>query len=144
MRFPRSARILQGRLDAAPFATVLFLLVILLALGSLVYTPGIRLSPPMAEDLSGTDEPTLSVALDANGSLYFDNQWIDESKLTNELRKAVSASPEPLTLLVHADKRATYDMLLHLAILARQVGITNSRLAALPGPFTGPSARSAP
>jgi biopolymer transport protein ExbD len=144
MRFPRNARILQGRLDAAPFATVLFLLVILLGLGSLVYTPGIRLSPPMAEELSGTDQPTLSVALDANGSLYFDNQWVEESKLTDELRKAVAASPGPLTLLVHADKRATYDMLLHLSMLARQAGITNSMLAALPGPFAGPPARSVP
>jgi hypothetical protein len=40
MKFPRNARIFRGQLDAAPFAAVLFLLVIFLMLGSLVYTTG--------------------------------------------------------------------------------------------------------
>jgi biopolymer transport protein ExbD len=142
MKFPRNARIMQGRLDAAPFATVLFLLVIFMMLGALVYTPGVRLQLPSAEDLPGIDQPTISVAIDANGAYYYQNRLFEAGQLTNELRKAVASSSEPLVLLVHADKRVSYDMLLHLSMLARQSGITNALLAALPRPYAGPPART--
>jgi biopolymer transport protein ExbD len=155
MKFPRNARILQGRLDAAPFVAVFFLLAIFLMLGSQVYTPGVKrgslvyipgvkLELPAADDLPGTDRPTISVAIDANGSFYFENQWIEERQLTNRLQKAVASASEPLTLVVHADKKINYEMMLHLVTLARQSGITNALLAALPRPFAGPPARSAP
>jgi biopolymer transport protein ExbD len=145
MRFPRNARIFQARLDAAPFAAVFFLLVIFLMLGYQVYTPrGVPLDLPAADDLPGADHPTISVAIDANGVFYFENLLIEERQLTNELRRAAANSPEPLTLVVHADKRVSYDMLLHLSVLARQSGITNALIAALPPPFAGPPARHAP
>ena len=41
MRFPRHAKIFRGQLDPAPVAGVLFLLVIFVLLGSLLYTPGV-------------------------------------------------------------------------------------------------------
>ena len=56
MKFPRNAYIFRGHLDAAPFASVFLLLVIFLMAGSLVYTPGVRLQLPVADDLSGTDK----------------------------------------------------------------------------------------
>ncbi len=80
VKLPRNARIFRGRLDAAPFATVLFLLLLFMMLLSLVYTPGIRvpLDLPTAADLPGTDKLTLAVAIDANGQIYFENQPIEE------------------------------------------------------------------
>ena len=80
MKLPRNARIFRGRLDAAPFATVLFLLLLFVMLTSLVYTPGIRvpLDLPTAGDLPGTDKLTIAVAIDASGHLYFENEPIEE------------------------------------------------------------------
>ena len=72
MKFARHARLLRSQLDAAPFAAVFFLLVIFMMLGSLIYTPGARLELqiPQGKDLPGTDKPTVSVAIDADGRLY--------------------------------------------------------------------------
>ena len=71
MKFPRNARIFKGQLDAAPFVTVLFLLVLFLMLGTRVYTPGVRLELPGTDKpLPGTDSPTVAVAIDASGQLY--------------------------------------------------------------------------
>jgi biopolymer transport protein ExbD len=139
MKFPRNARIFRGHLDAAPFATVFFLLVIFLMLGSLVYTPGVHLNLPMADDLPGTDKPTVTVAVDANGRYYFENETIEEKPLRNRLRLATQASPEPLTLVIQADRAATHEMVVHLALLGREAGITNGILAALPRPLASPS-----
>jgi biopolymer transport protein ExbD len=138
MKFPRHSRLLRGPFDMAPFAAVLFLLVIFLMLGALLPTPGLPLRLPVANGLPGTDRPTVAVALDAGGRLYFANQIVTEDKLKSALRAAVKKSREPLTLVIHADKAVTYDQLIHLILLARDVHIQNTLLATLPGVVTAP------
>ena len=137
MRFPRNARILRSQLDAAPFAAVFFLLVMFMMLGSLIYTPGARveLQLPRADGLVGTDKPTVSVAIDADGRLYYENQWIEEKALGVRLKEVASKSPEPLTLVVQADKSVTHDRLMRLTLLARDAGFREALLATLPGPL---------
>jgi biopolymer transport protein ExbD len=132
MKFPRNARIFKGQLDAAPFATVFFLLAIFLFLTSMVYTPGVRLDLPPADDLPGTDKPSIAVAIDTNGRLYFENQIVEESELKGKLIRAVTNSPEPLTLVVQAHKNVTYERLISLTLLARDAGISSAWLATLP------------
>ncbi len=134
MKFPRNARIFRGQLDAAPFAAVFFLLVLFLMLASLMYTPGVRLQLPLADDLPGTDKPTVRVALDPGGRYYFENQQVQEQQLANLLRQAVKVSGQPLTLVVYADRAVSYDKLIRLTMLARSTGITNALLATLPRP----------
>ncbi len=135
MRFPRNARIFRGQLDAAPFAAVFFLLVIFVMLSSLMYTPGVRLELPVADDLPGTDKPTVSVAIDSSGRWYFENERIDEARLRTRLAQVVQNSATPPTLIVQADKAATTEMVVRLTMLARSAGITNGLLATLPRPL---------
>lgn len=135
MKFPRNARIFRGQLDAAPFAAVLFLLVLFLMLGSRVYTPGVRLQLPVADNLPGTDKPTVAVALDGQGRAYFENQVIDQKQLAVRLRQLAKDSAQPLTLLVQADKSVTYEQLMRLTLLARDAGIMEAWLATLPRPL---------
>jgi biopolymer transport protein ExbD len=136
MKFPRNARILRSQLDAAPFAAVFFLLVMFMMLGSLVYTPGARLELqlPAANGLPGTDKPSVSVAIDADGRLYYENQWIDENLLRQRLRDKARGISEPLTLVVQADKTVSYERLMRLTLLARDAGIPEALLATLPSP----------
>ena len=136
MKFPRNARLLRSQLDVAPFASVFFLLVIFMMLGSLIYTPGARvaLQLPRANGLAGTDKPTVSVAIDADGRLYYQNQWIEEKALHGRLEEVARKSSEPLTLVVYADKSVSYDRWLRLTLLARDAGIPETLLATLPGP----------
>jgi biopolymer transport protein ExbD len=132
MKFPRNARIFRGQLDAAPFVAVFFLLVMFLMLGSLMYTPGVKLDLPLAEDLPSTDKPTISVAIDSGGRYYFDNQLVQEKQLSTSLTQAVLASAQPLTLVMYADRAVSTEMLINLSMLARSAGITNGLLATLP------------
>ncbi len=135
MKFPRNARIFRGELDAAPFATVFFLLVLLVMLSSMVYTPGVRLELPTANDLPGLDKPTIKVAIDRNGRFYLENQVLDEQELRDRLQQAVQASAQPLTLVIYADKAATREMFMRLTLLARDAGITQGLEATLPRPL---------
>lgn len=134
MKFPRNARIFRGQLDAAPFASVFFLLVLFLMLATLMYTPGVKLQLPLADDLPGTDARTVSVAVVPGGHYYLENQLVEEPQLANLLRQAVKASAQPLTLVVYADRAVSYDRLIRLTMLARSAGVTNAQLATLPRP----------
>jgi biopolymer transport protein ExbD len=132
MKFPRNTRLLRNPFDVAPFAAVFFLLVIFLMLGALLPTPGIPLLPPTANDLPGMDKPSVSIAVDANGRFYFANQIVNEAQLKSNLSAAAKKFREPLTLVIHADKTVTYEQLVHLTMLAHDVGIQNTLLATLP------------
>jgi len=138
MKFRRHTGMLGNILDAAPIASVFFLLVIFVMLGPLVYTPGIRLQLPVADDLPGTDKPIVTVAVDAGHQLYFANQLISEAELKSRLAVAVTNSSEPLTLVVQADKGVTYEYLTRLTLLARDVGIHDALLATMPRLVSAP------
>ena len=142
MKFPRNARMLRSQLDVAPFASVFFLLVIFALLGSLVYTPGVQIRLPAADDLPGVETPTVAVAVDAEGRLYFRHQRIEERALAARLRAEAASTPEPLTLIIQADEAVTQASLIRLGLLARNAGITNGLLATLPRLITAPGGRA--
>ena len=140
MKFPRNAKIIRSHFDVAPFAAVFFIVVIFLLLGGLMPVPGFplqsSLEPPSAAGLPGTDQPTIALAVDSQGRLFFENQLVSEAVLKTSLAVAVKSAAAPLTLVIHADKSVSYDLLAHLALLARDCipsnGITNVLLATLP------------
>jgi len=132
MKFPRNEKILRSPFEMAPFAAVFFLLVIFVMLSVLLPTPGVPVRLPVAADLPGIDKPSVSVAVDATGRVYFKNQIVNENELKADLNGAAKAAPGPLTLVIHADKSVSYDQLLHLTLLARGAGIESALLATLP------------
>ncbi|HEX3798800.1 MAG TPA: biopolymer transporter ExbD [Verrucomicrobiae bacterium] len=139
MKFPRNARISRGQLDAAPFAGVLFCLLIFVLLSSLVYTPGVRIDlPESVSVLPGVDGPAVAVAMDANGQLYFQNQIIVATNLLKRLQSEVARQSEPVTLVVEADKAATLEQLNRLRDLAASAGIKQISQAVLPRVFDKP------
>lgn len=139
MKFTRHARPTRASLEAAPWVAVMFLLVMFLLLAGRLHTPGVRLELPRADDLPGTDRPNVMVALDAQGRMYFENQLIDEGRLRERLAAAVRAAPERPTLVIQADRAASYENLVRLNLLARGAGFEDAVLATLPGPFPSPA-----
>jgi biopolymer transport protein ExbD len=140
MKLPRNIRLLRSPFDVAPFAAVFFILVIFLQLSAFMPVPGLQLqlTPPVADNLPGTDQPSVSVAVGADGRFYFANQIVSEAQLQAGLADAAKKSSVPLTLVVQADKSVTYDQLVHLTLLARDAGIRNALLATLPRLLNAP------
>jgi len=134
MKFPRNTRLLRSPFEVAPFAAVFFLLVIFMMLGALLPVPGLRmqLQPPAADDLPGIDKPSVAMAVDSGGRLYFADQIVTEAQLNASLSNAVKNSRVPLTLVIHADKAVSCGQLVHLTLLARDAGIQDALLATLP------------
>jgi biopolymer transport protein ExbD len=140
MKFPRNAKIFRGHLDAAPFVTVFFLLVMFAMRGTLVPTPGvpIELQLPSGVEVAGTDKLSTSVAVDAHGRLYYGNQLIEMPELRKRLKEVRAKTTEPMALIIQADKNVSHDLLVRVALMARDVGFREARLAVLPRPGPGP------
>jgi biopolymer transport protein ExbD len=147
VRFPHHTKIFRGQIDAAPFVGVFFLLVIFMLLqSSFVFIPGLPIQLPEADNLPGTDNPTLAMAVDGSGNFYFENQLCDANRLRDQLRAAVAGSHEPVTLVVQLHHETKVDVFLRLAILARSVGIREVLQAVRPSivPQPRPQAESPP
>jgi biopolymer transport protein ExbD len=141
MRFPHNAKIFRGQLDMAPFAGVFFLLLIFLLLeSSMVFTPGVPIRLPQSADLPGTANPTLAVAIDGDGIIYYENQAVSEERLKQRLLAALKRShPQPLTLIIQADQDVKYGVLVRLGLLAHDVGFKDAIMATSPSGAPGPA-----
>lgn len=123
MRFPHNVKIFRGHFEAAPYVSVFFLLVIfLLAHTAMVVVPGVPIELPAASDLPGTEGPIAVVAVDENDTFYFENQMCNEARLRERLKAAVESSPEPLTLVARAHRKASAEGTARLAVIARDSG----------------------
>ena len=143
MKFPRNARIFRGQLDAAPFVSVFFLLVIFVMLRSLHYIPGVREELPSSGNLllPRTDRPTVSVAVTTN-AIYFENEKIMEGDLSNKLSAAAQKVSQPLILVLELDKNVTEEQSARLEVIAGNVGIQDVLRARLPGTSESPDTSS--
>jgi biopolymer transport protein ExbD len=134
MRFPRNARVFRGQLDASPFVGVLFLLLIFLLLNSaLVFTPGVPLELPESAGWPGPTNPTVTVAVDGAGALYFQNQVTTEQELEVHLATA-AGQQQPLTMVLLTDRRVPSQTIVRLIALGRRLGIQDAWLATRPPP----------
>ncbi|MCI0540445.1 MAG: biopolymer transporter ExbD [Verrucomicrobiales bacterium] len=124
MRFPRNAKIFRGHLDAAPFACLLFVLVIMLLLTwRLAFTAGVSINlPAVGQDLPGVANPIVVIVVDVDGQLHYKHEVVPEEKLVADLKLAVQQSTQPLTLAIHADRNVKLEAALRIAAAVRKIG----------------------
>ena len=141
-RFPRKTQLLKGKAwDAAPFFCVLFpCAFFFLFQNQLVRPTGTILNLPLGgTNLASLIPPgriLLGVAVDAGGRIFFDNRLLDEAQLGAELatrlaRLAPAAAAE-VVLVLEADREVNYATISRVGRIARDAGIHELVLAALP------------
>jgi biopolymer transport protein ExbD len=139
MKFARNVRIFRGQLDLTPVAGLFFLLLIFVLFNSgMVFTPGVQIELPISgtEALPGIDQPTVVVAVDQGGQLFFNHQIIAMDQLGAQLAR-MSRAQTNLTLVIQSDKRVSYETIVQLGQLARRAGMNQVLLALRPPPAEG-------
>jgi len=141
MKFQRQAKIFRGQLDVAPFAAIFFLMLCFIMMGSLLYTPGVtmQVTPPVADGFSGTDNPTLTMAITASGQFLFDNKVVEEADLKSALQKKIATtlkSTKDVTLVIIPDKSVSYEVLTKVRSIARDAGISELKEGVRPSAYS--------
>jgi biopolymer transport protein ExbD len=94
-------------------------------------TAGVGIELPSSENILGTTNPTVVVAINIAGQYFFENQLISEAQLKSQLAIA-SQARSPLTLVVLADKGVQYEAIVRLTQLAERAGIKQALLQQRP------------
>ena len=96
MKYPGNIKPLHGGINAAPFIGVLFLMVPMLLFHTFfVFKPGVEvnLSLPVSDQKTGVTDPSLSVAVDADGVMYFHNRQVLPLVFSRTVEEAEEGTP---------------------------------------------------
>jgi biopolymer transport protein ExbD len=91
---------------------------------------------PDGKNLAATEDATVVVAVNFRGQCFFENQPVQDAQLKAKLAARLKISRK-LTLILWMDKAAEIQVQAHLFALAREVGISDVRLAERPPLFDG-------
>lgn len=123
-----------GHFDMAPFAGVLFLVLIFLLLQTeLAPVPGVQVRLP---EVSLVDETLavdgLVVTVDKENRLYFEQQITSENRLLSDLELKREKLGDKVQVVLQADEEVQNRTLLRLFALCRKAGIAEVRLQTRP------------
>lgn len=131
-RYRLSVRPVQGLWLGVPLLTVVFLVTLLLLLNDyFVLRPGITVNLPTAPFVSGAPPSPLVVTLTREGSVFFNDEWVPFDKLPDAFGQAVLDHPND-PLIIEADRRTPYYLIIRLYNAAMAVGIKDVLLATRP------------
>ncbi|MBI1178575.1 hypothetical protein GC207_14165 [bacterium] len=133
MKLPRNAKVFRGQLDVAPFMGVFLLMLLFIVLRQqITFVPGLSVALPEAVNLSGIQGPAVTVIMDRQGQVFFDNQMLNPAQpgpLTDFLRKSIERAGTPVTLIVQADRDVRLGDWTRLNLAAREAGVHDVLLA---------------
>lgn len=102
-------------------------------LGIALETPAMRIALPLDPDQPGMSGPSVIVAVNANGQLFYENQLVQqEGDLQAKLTQAAGASREPLTLVLKMDREVAVNTFVKLSEMARKAGFARVVLGTRP------------
>lgn len=131
-RYRLSVRQVHGPWLGVPLLTVALLVMLLLLLDNyFVLRPGILVNLPTAPFVSGVPPSPLVVTLTREGSVFFNDESVPFDRLPEAFGQAALDHPDH-PLIIEADRRAPYYLVVRLYNAAMAVGIKNVLLATRP------------
>ena len=121
MRYPRNAKIFRGQIDAAPFAGLFFLLVLMLFIFSThVFVPGVRVAVAEREPAPELPGRTLRVEPEA---IHYKGEEHTLESFERVLRQEAKLGEVPRRLEFLADPRTPAETLEKVETLGLELGI---------------------
>ncbi|SIQ36536.1 biopolymer transporter ExbD [Pseudacidovorax sp. RU35E] len=121
-------------INVTPLVDVMLVLLVIFIVTAPLMASSIRLDLPAAGAAAPVEQPrTISVALDAQGRLFVDDQPVaDTQALAQRLRTAAAGVPD-IELQLRADRSRPYGEIVTLMDAAREAGIQRIGFVAEPG-----------
>ena len=113
----------MSEMNVIPLVDVMLVLLVIFIVTAPVITHSVHLELPRAS--SAPSEQTansITLSLDADGRLYWNNALLEEAALFERLREAVATNPE-LPVYLRADRDTRYEFLVRIMADARRAGV---------------------
>jgi biopolymer transport protein ExbD/biopolymer transport protein TolR len=129
MQFRRKSKA-EVAINLAPLIDVIFLLVIFFAVSTtFLETAGLRLELPESSSTAQRENQEITVFLDADGKLTFDEDPVDEEQLRQRLRAALDETANKVVVL-RADTHTEHGEVVRVMDLIRESGAEALTVAA--------------
>ncbi len=110
-------------INLIPLIDIMLVLMIIFMVTATVVTASVPLTlPGTAAHPLQSPPAAVTLSIDAQGQMYWDQQGVSLNTLTQRLQLAAAQSPQP-TLLLRTDREARYDVLAQVMGLASAAGI---------------------
>ncbi|MDB9445121.1 ExbD/TolR family protein [Anabaena sp. CS-542/02] len=129
----------ETQIQILPLIDVVFCILTFFLLAALQFTrqQAINIDLPKASTSTATgltsQSATRIITLDAIGNLYIEKQPVQRDQLVQNLRQYLAANPSG-ALVLNASRTATYNDVISILDLMRQVGGDRVSLGIIPGP----------
>jgi biopolymer transport protein ExbD len=117
----------MSEMNVIPLVDVMLVLLVIFIVTAPVITHSVQMELPRASSTPSHETvDSVTLALDAAGRLFWDNQPLAEENLLQRLSDAVAANPE-LAVYLRADRDTRYEILARIMADAHRAGV--ARLA---------------
>ncbi|NML16306.1 ExbD/TolR family protein [Azohydromonas caseinilytica] len=130
-------------INMTPLIDVMLVLLVIFMIAAPLMTSSLRLDLPQAEGTPSEAQDAISLALDAQGQRYLDEQPVDEAALKERLAQAARRNPQTEVQL-RADRGVPYGRVAELLALLQEVGLTRIGFITEPPQAAATVAASAP
>ncbi len=111
-------------INVTPMVDVMLVLLVIFILSAPMFTNAVSLDLPKAKAAAAAQPAgTITVAIDAAGTVYWNNEALKAGELTQRLAGAAGRTPQP-ELQLRADRATRYEAVAQLMAAAQAQGLT--------------------
>jgi biopolymer transport protein ExbD len=111
-------------INVTPMVDVMLVLLVIFIITAPLFTHSIKLDLPNAQSAPAPEKPeTISLSIDAVGTIFWNNDPIGQTDLDARLALAAQQKPQP-ELQLRADKSTRYEIIAQVMSAAQSNGLT--------------------
>ena len=124
----------MAEINVTPMVDVMLVLLVIFILAAPMFTHALQLDLPTAKSSPAPEKPqTVSIAIDAAGKLYWQDQPVSQDALNERMAAAAMHQPQPEVQL-RADKGTRYEVIAEVMSAAQGNGLTKIGFVTDPKP----------
>jgi biopolymer transport protein ExbD len=129
-------------INVTPMVDVMLVLLVIFIMTAPLFTHAVRLDLPQAASAPAQEKPeTITLSIDAQGKLYWNNDPVEQAALDARFAEAAKKTPPP-ELHLRADKSTRYETIAQVMAAAQGKGLT--RMGFVTEPKSPPAPATAP
>lgn len=122
----------MSEINMVPLIDVMLVLLIVFMITAPLLTHSVKIDLPQASSQATNQKPeTVTLAMDGDGKLYWNDQPVERSEIPARLNEAAKQDPQP-ELHLRADRDTRYEVLATIMAEARNAGIAKMGFITVP------------
>lgn len=114
----------MAEINVTPMVDVMLVLLVIFIITAPLFTHAVKLDLPNAQSTAAPEKPeTITLSINAEGKLFWNNAEINEQELTKRFAIAAQKTPTP-ELHLRADKSTRYEVIAKVMAGAQNNGIS--------------------